>query len=64
MSHTRGLGCPRELVVRFDVRNRRWVQRTSVRNALYGSINERGSSSIGVQIDDVYSIALSGMRIQ
>jgi hypothetical protein len=61
MSHTRGLCCPGELGVKFDVGGRRRGQHTSVRDALNSSVNEGGSRSIRVQINDVYSVALGGV---
>lgn len=61
MSHTRGLCCPSELEVKIDVGSTRLGRRTSVRDALNGSVDEGGSSSVRVQINDVNSVALRGM---
>jgi hypothetical protein len=61
MSRTEGLYCPNELEVEIDLAG--GGRHTSVRNALHGSVDEGGSRSIWIQIDDVNPVALRGMRV-
>jgi hypothetical protein len=63
MSRTRGLCCPSEREVKFNGGGRGWGQHTSVRDALNSSINEGGSGSVRVQINDIHSVPLRGMRV-
>jgi len=52
---------PNELEVEIDLAG--GGRHTSVCNALNGSVDEGGSSSIWIQIDDVNPVALRGMRV-